>query len=127
MFDDYEEWGNGIGRTGLGKPATASVAISGRAIRRMPDPGAPDPTAMIEEQAQDTARAGFLSAATEQGFIAWLNKCTHFCCVPGFKQLEGARTSAPKTGCTVSATSRCTIPSARSKRRSWRFHDRRIT
>jgi len=27
----------------------------------------------------------FISASTAEGFIAWLNKCTHFCCVPGWK------------------------------------------
>jgi len=27
----------------------------------------------------------WLDAASEQNFIAWLDKCTHFCCVPGFK------------------------------------------
>ena len=32
----------------------------------------------------------FISASTAEGFIAWLNKCTHFCCVPGFKTQEGS-------------------------------------
>ena len=84
MFDDYEEWGNGIGQSGLGKPATGrwrsedvDQTLPIQVIR----------SSRIEEQAQDDE---FLSAATEQGFIAWLNKCTHFCCVPGFKQLEGS-------------------------------------
>ena len=27
----------------------------------------------------------FISEATQDGFIAWMDKCTHFCCVPGFK------------------------------------------
>ena len=27
----------------------------------------------------------WLDAASEQNFVAWLDKCTHFCCVPTFK------------------------------------------
>jgi Rieske Fe-S protein len=38
----------------------------------------------IEEQAADDE---WLAASTEKGFIAWLKKCTHYCCVPGFKHL----------------------------------------
>jgi Rieske Fe-S protein len=33
----------------------------------------------------------WLSASTEAGFMANLNKCTHFCCVPGFKALPDSR------------------------------------
>ncbi|PSQ31438.1 cytochrome B [Halobacteriales archaeon SW_8_65_20] len=84
MFDDYEEWGNGIGQSGLGKPATGRWR-SEDVDQTMPIQVIRSPR--IEEQAQDDE---FLSAATEQGFLAWLNKCTHFCCVPGFKQLEGS-------------------------------------
>jgi Rieske Fe-S protein len=25
------------------------------------------------------------ASTTEEGFVAWLDKCTHFCCVPAFK------------------------------------------
>ena len=32
----------------------------------------------------------WLQASTSEGFIAWLNKCTHFCCVPGYKQAADA-------------------------------------
>ena len=84
MFADYEEWGNGIGQSGVGKPAT------GRWRSEDVDQTLPIQvlrSSRIEEMAQDDE---FLSAATDQGFIAWLNKCTHFCCVPGFKQLEGS-------------------------------------
>jgi Rieske Fe-S protein len=93
MFDDYETWGNGIGRSGLGKPALGawrSVDVS------------PQETMVVQvlrsnkiqelrENPPDDIDAGFLRAATtEEGFIAWLNKCTHFCCVPGFKSLAGS-------------------------------------
>jgi Rieske Fe-S protein len=30
----------------------------------------------------------FLDAATAENCMAWLDKCTHFCCVPGFKSAE---------------------------------------
>jgi Rieske Fe-S protein len=93
MFDDYETWGNGIGRSGLGKPAVGtwrSVDVS------------PQETMVVQvlrsariqrlrENPPEEIDAEFLRAATtEEGFIAWLNKCTHFCCVPGFKHLEGS-------------------------------------
>nr|NIR46591.1 Rieske 2Fe-2S domain-containing protein [Gemmatimonadota bacterium]NIR76253.1 Rieske 2Fe-2S domain-containing protein [Candidatus Kutchimonas denitrificans]NIT69083.1 Rieske 2Fe-2S domain-containing protein [Gemmatimonadota bacterium]NIW76664.1 Rieske 2Fe-2S domain-containing protein [Gemmatimonadota bacterium]NIY37660.1 Rieske 2Fe-2S domain-containing protein [Gemmatimonadota bacterium] len=40
---------------------------------------------LVEEQAGDDE---WLSASTRQGFIAILDKCTHFCCVPGFKSFS---------------------------------------
>jgi Rieske Fe-S protein len=73
---------------GLGKPATAtwrSVEAEGTTpvqVIRSPE---------IERQAENDE---WLAASTDRGFIAWLNKCTHLCCVPsGFKQtarVEGA-------------------------------------
>jgi len=91
MFDDYESWGNGIGTAGLGKPASA-------VWRQTEDGGVPVQiirSTKIEEIANgNTDLPGnvqsFISEATDQGFIAWLNKCTHFCCVPGFKTQEGS-------------------------------------
>ncbi|GAB7095822.1 ubiquinol-cytochrome c reductase iron-sulfur subunit [Halolamina litorea] len=88
MFDDYESWGNGIGDSGLGKPATGrwrsedtENTIPIQVIR----------SPIIEDIANgntdaDQSIVDWLSASTDQGFIAWLNKCTHFCCVPGYKQ-----------------------------------------
>ena len=86
MFDDYEEWGNGIGRSGLGKPAIGtwrSVDVEPQST--MPVQVLRSPR--IEQLAQENE---FIDAATQDGFIAWLNKCTHFCCVPGFKSLAGS-------------------------------------
>ncbi|MFC6755920.1 MULTISPECIES: ubiquinol-cytochrome c reductase iron-sulfur subunit [Haloarcula] len=91
MFDDYQEWGNGIGTDGIGKPAavdwrtTEDDSLQVQVIR----------SKRIEEMANgNTDLPGpvqdFISEATDQGFIAWLNKCTHFCCVPGFKTQEGS-------------------------------------
>ncbi|NEU56626.1 ubiquinol-cytochrome c reductase iron-sulfur subunit [Halorussus sp. MSC15.2] len=85
-FSDYETWGNGIGQSGLGKPAQGSwrsqdVPPSGtmpiQVIR----------SKRIEKMAQNDE---WLSASTSEGFIANLNKCTHFCCVPSFKGLAGS-------------------------------------
>ncbi len=81
-FDDYEDWGNGIGEDGVGKPATGTWRSEGAesvipiAILRSP---------LIEEAAQDNE---WLAASTDQGVMAYINKCTHFCCVPGYKQTE---------------------------------------
>ncbi|RCU47562.1 ubiquinol-cytochrome c reductase iron-sulfur subunit [Haloplanus salinus] len=83
-FSDYEEWGNGIGTAGTGKPA------SGRWRSEDADDVVPIQllrSTRIEEAAQDNE---WLQASTDQGFIAWLNKCTHFCCVPGYKQSADA-------------------------------------
>jgi len=84
-FDDYEEYdGTGIGSGGLGKPAVATwrsqdvdTVIPVQIIR----------SPVIEEMAQNDE---WLAASTAQGFMAYLNKCTHFCCVPGWKSLESA-------------------------------------
>ena len=94
MFDDYESWGNGIGTAGLGKPASA-------VWRQTEDGGVPVQvirSVEVEKMANGEGEysdlpgsvQSFISAATDQGFIAWLNKCTHFCCVPGFKTQEGS-------------------------------------
>ncbi|EJN58540.1 hypothetical protein SAMN04487950_0908 [Halogranum rubrum] len=83
-FEDYRSWGNGIGESGLGKPATGTWrsqdsedTIPIQVIR----------SPLIEEAAQNDP---WLQASTSQGVIAWLNKCTHFCCVPGYKQAADA-------------------------------------
>ena len=83
-FADYETWGNGIGQAGIGKPAMTtwrSQGIGGEGtmpvqVLRVP----PDDAANIVSDSDE-----WLEAASEQGFFAWLNKCTHFCCVPTFK------------------------------------------
>lgn len=83
-FSNYEEWGNGIGDPGTGKPATgrwrsenSEDTIPIQVLR----------SKRVEEAAKDDE---WLQASTSEGFIAWLNKCTHFCCVPGYKQSEDA-------------------------------------
>jgi Rieske Fe-S protein len=88
-FADFEEWGNGIGKSGLGKPAAGtwrsqdvppSGTIPVEIIRVAPE--------MFETMKRQSASSQFVEAATDQFVMAHLNKCTHFCCVPGFKQNE---------------------------------------
>ncbi|MCU4800321.1 ubiquinol-cytochrome c reductase iron-sulfur subunit [Halobacteria archaeon HArc-gm2] len=90
-FSDYEEWGNGVGTAGLGKPAKAYWRSEGEDLTDIPvivmrSPEVPKMVAGEGEYARlpETVRT-FLDAATAEGFIAWLDKCTHFCCVPSFK------------------------------------------
>ncbi|WP_158056515.1 ubiquinol-cytochrome c reductase iron-sulfur subunit [Halorussus halophilus] len=87
-FEDYESWGNGIGESGLGKPALATWRS-----QDVP-PGGTMPVQIIRStRFEQMAEQGneWISASTAQGFMANLNKCTHFCCVPGFKALPDSR------------------------------------
>jgi Rieske Fe-S protein len=81
---DYEEWGNNIGTPGLGKPAQVTWRSEGteetipvQVLR----------TSRLQEVIDQTdgPAAEWLEASTQNDTIAWLNKCTHFCCTPGFK------------------------------------------
>ncbi len=83
-FSNYREWGNGIGRPGVGKPANGRWRSEGT---EGTIPITVVRSQAIEEAAQDDP---WLEASTENGFIAWVNKCTHFCCVPGYKQLSSS-------------------------------------
>jgi Rieske Fe-S protein len=95
-FSDYREWGNGIGKSGLGKPAMAEW--------RQNEEGRPLPVQLIRSPEVPKLINGegkyseipgsvrsFVDAATEENIIAWMDKCTHFCCVPqGFKTTTDA-------------------------------------
>ena len=83
-FSDYESWGGDIGVSGIGKPALCTwrsqdVPASGtmpvQIIR----------STIIEDKTEQGDGNDWVSASTEQGFVANLDKCTHFCCVPAFK------------------------------------------
>jgi len=81
-FADYEDWGNVIGESGLGKPADVTWRS-----QDLEEGGTEIPVQLIrspivEENAQND---DWLNASTESGFIAIHNQCTHFCCVPGYK------------------------------------------
>jgi Rieske Fe-S protein len=94
-FADYAEWGNGIGESGLGKPAKAQWRSEGEVqtipVQVMRSPEVPK-IANGEGKYSEIPESvrNFFGAATENDFMAWLNKCTHFCCVPGFKTYEGS-------------------------------------
>ena len=90
QFDAYEEWGNGIGDSGIGMPlnATWRNVEDGRPLS-VEILRSTEVSKMVAGEGEYGSLSGdvrsFLDAATEKDFIAWLNKCTHFCCVPGFK------------------------------------------
>ena len=88
QFDDYESWGNHIGDAGIGKPADATW--------RSEDVSPADQlqvtvirSQLIEERAEQGDNiAAWLQESTVDGVMAYLNVCTHFCCIPGYKDLE---------------------------------------
>lgn len=80
-FDDYESFSHPIGSGGLGKAAQAnwrSENVGARDVIPVQVIRSP----LVEEMAQEDE---WINATTDSGFIAFLNKCTHFCCVPGWK------------------------------------------
>jgi Rieske Fe-S protein len=89
-FEDYVEWGNGIGESGLGKPAKGTWRsqdvergegqIVIQVLRIPPD--------RLERMKAESQFSDWIEAASTEGFIAWMDKCTHFCCVPTFKGIE---------------------------------------
>jgi Rieske Fe-S protein len=95
-FADYEEWGNGIGASGRGKPAMASWRSQNEGADTIPVQvvRSPEVTKMANGEGKYSELPGpvqsFISEATADGFIAWLDKCTHFCCVPAYKAYEGS-------------------------------------
>jgi Rieske Fe-S protein len=87
-FADYEEWGNGIGRPGLGKPAMGTWRSKDLSPQQTMPIQVLRSTKIqdLRQNPPEGASAEWIRASTtEEGFIAWLDKCTHFCCVPGFK------------------------------------------
>jgi Rieske Fe-S protein len=101
MFSDYKTWTR-LTNKQLGKPAKGTWRSQGDDVKTMPIQvlRSPEVSKMANgEKSQVTGKdysnlpqsvRNFIDAATEQNFMAWLNKCTHFCCVPGFKELEGS-------------------------------------
>jgi Rieske Fe-S protein len=94
MFSDYENWNNDIGQGGIGKPATASWRSEGPNAQTIPVQvlRSQRVSQMVNGEGPysdlDESVRAFLEGATAQDFMVWLNKCTHFCCVPGFKAYE---------------------------------------
>jgi Rieske Fe-S protein len=84
-FQDYDTWENDYAEAGIGKPAKATWRSDGtdntlpvQIIR----------STVLEDtiESEDGEVVDWLEAATDSGFMAILNKCTHFCCAPsGFR------------------------------------------
>ncbi|MFC3477772.1 Rieske (2Fe-2S) protein [Halobacterium litoreum] len=91
-FADYETWTNGVGKDGLGKGAfttwrsqNVDTTIPVQIIR----------STRIEAAANgDGEAADWLAESTAEGFMAVLNKCTHYCCTPKFKSPQGVKFDA---------------------------------
>lgn len=89
-FEDYETWGNDVGDAGVGKPAEATWRSEGEG--QLPVTVIRSP--IIEEKAQRDDETGeWYAAASQEGVIAFLNVCTHFCCVPKGYKISGDATN----------------------------------
>jgi len=86
-FSDYATWGNEVGADGLGKPAMATWRS-----QDVPASGTMPVQIVRSTRVEELVDQGdqWLQASTEQAFMANLNKCTHFCCVPAFKANPGS-------------------------------------
>ena len=101
LFSDYQTWGNGIGVPGIGKPATGTwrsqesedtlpiQLLRSPIIQQLAETGSATGADGERYEVSSNVQT-WLQASTDQGFIAWLNKCTHFCCIPGYKQTESS-------------------------------------
>lgn len=85
-FEDYETWAEPIGRGGLGKAAQTRWRSEDQEARDI-IPVQLIRSPLVEEAAEQDE---WLAASTDEGFIAFLNQCTHFCCVPGWKTYRDA-------------------------------------
>jgi Rieske Fe-S protein len=98
-FADYESWSNEIGEEENGKPATVTWRSQGASDEQtMPVQVLRIPEGRFQQMKDRSGISEWLDAASPEGdtFIAWLNKCTHFCCVPGFKSLEDSASFGAK-------------------------------
>lgn len=82
-FEDYEDWENGIGTDGLGKPAMAQWRSEGS--------DESFPVQVLRSTRVRELREGgdeWLRASTSQDFIAWAAACTNNCATTAFKGYE---------------------------------------
>ena len=88
-LDDYETWGNEIGADGIGKGAECRWRSEGVDDGRLPVTVIR--STKVQELIDQGGQAGeWMEAATEENVMAFLNVCTHFCCIPGYKSLGEA-------------------------------------
>jgi Rieske Fe-S protein len=87
-FANYETYDNDYGDAGIGKPAKATWR-SQNVDNTIPIQLIRSP--LVEEKIANESGpvVDWLEAATANGMMAILNKCTHFCCAP-----QGFRTSS---------------------------------
>jgi len=111
-FDDYDEWGNGIGDDGVGKPASvtwrsqnAETALNVNVIR----------SSRIEEAVENSGDE-WLEASTDQGSSRTSTSVRTSAVSPTTRCSRSRLGTTPRTGSTASVTSQCTTRS-RSKRR----------
>ena len=93
LFADFEDWENGIGKPGLGKPAMAnwrSEDVEPASTVPVQVLRSPRIIEMREDPPEGIDAEWLRASTTEDGFMAWVDKCTHFCCVPAFKAYEGS-------------------------------------
>jgi Rieske Fe-S protein len=103
-LDDYEEWQGPVGSAGAGKAAQAtwrSEAGEGEEVKQLPVQVLRSPA--VSDLPDGHEHGAFLEAATEADCIAWLDKCTHFCCTPGFNSFP----DAPKFGAADAVYCQC--------------------
>ncbi len=86
LGETWQEWNTSFGTRANGKPASGTWRSQDLA------PAETMPIQVIRSQdvLDLAAEDPWIEASTERGCVAWLNKCTHFCCVPGFKNNEGS-------------------------------------
>lgn len=85
-FDDYDDWDTEVGDAGAGKPALVNWRSEDLEPRNRL-PVLLIRSTMIEESAQEDE---WIEQTSAEGFLANLNQCTHYCCVPGFRVLREA-------------------------------------
>lgn len=93
-FEDYDEWTNDIGEPGQGKPATGTW----RSQNVPPEQTVPILVIKTDqlnvEEMNDSTRE-WVEASCPQDedggrYLGYVNKCTHFCCAPGYRTLDDA-------------------------------------
>ena len=93
-FEDYDEFDTAIGDPGQGKPATGTW----RSQEVPPEQTVPIlviKTDQLDLDGMDERTRNWIEASCPEDddggrYIAYVNKCTHFCCVPGYRNLGGA-------------------------------------
>jgi Rieske Fe-S protein len=86
LGDPWREWNTSFGTRANGKPASGTW----RSQDLEPAETMPIQIIRSEKVLELAEEDPWIDASTEEGCIAWLNKCTHFCCVPGFKSIAGS-------------------------------------